>query len=226
MIPVLGVPILTEPDLLWRMLDSIDVPIGRTIIIDNGGVVPDLEAFNRDVELERPGRNLGVAASWNRIMAAAPDTPWWCIVNHDIVFAPGDLARLATHMEQEGGLALLGTFSAFGVDRGTIDLVGTFDENFHPAYFEDNDFDYRCRLAGVPMAGLPAGLAHEISSTLRSNGAFRDANMRTFPRNGEYFARKWGGSPYHEVYATPFNEGGDIRAWELDESRLAAQSWT
>ena len=36
MIPVVIVPILTGPQLLYRMLDSIDCPIARLVIIDNG----------------------------------------------------------------------------------------------------------------------------------------------------------------------------------------------
>jgi GT2 family glycosyltransferase len=230
MIPVLGVPILSEPKLLLRMLLSIDVPVGRTIVVDNGEVLdggPALPEYDHlNITVIRPGFNLGVAASWNTIIKAVPDAPWWAIVNFDLVFAPGDLARLAGHMEKEGGVALLGTFSAFGVDRGAIKRAGMFDENFHPAYYEDNDFDYRCRLAGVPMAGLPAGLSHDISSTLQSNPSFRDGNGRSFPKNADYFVRKWGGTPYHEVYATPFNAGGDIRSWQLDVDRLAAQRWT
>lgn len=231
MIPVLGVPILSEPKLLLRMLASIDVPVGRVVVVDNGdvvdGVIPALPEYDDlNISVIKPGHNLGVAASWNAIIKAVPDAPWWAIVNFDLVFAPGDLARLDEHMDKEGGVALLGTFSAFGVDRGAIKRAGMFDENFHPAYYEDNDFDYRCRLAGVPMAGLPAGLTHDISSTLQSSPSFRAGNMRSFPQNGDYFVRKWGGTPYHEVYTTPFNAGGDIRSWQLDVDRLAAQRWT
>lgn len=226
MIPVLGVPILSRPELLWRMLDSIDVAVGRIVVVDNGDVVSTPAAFDRDLLVVRPGSNLGVAASWNAIIKAVPDAAWWAIVNFDLVFAPGDLARLAEHMGKEGGVALLGTFSAFGVDRGAIKRAGMFDENFHPAYYEDNDFDYRCRLAGVPMAGLPAGLTHDISSTLQSSPSFREGNVRSFPKNADYFVRKWGGTPYHEVYTTPFNADGDIRSWQLDVDRLAAQRWT
>ena len=36
MIPVMIVPILTGPQLLYRMLDSIDAPIAHLVIIDNG----------------------------------------------------------------------------------------------------------------------------------------------------------------------------------------------
>jgi GT2 family glycosyltransferase len=225
MIPVLGVPILNRPDLLDKMLASIDVPVGRTVIVDNGEVVDSRDRAT----VICPGHNLGVAASWNLVIRTTPDAPWWAMVNFDLVFAPGDLARLAEHMDASigplGMVALLGTFSAFGIDRAAIDRAGLFDENLYPAYMEDNDFDYRCRLAGVPMAGLPAGLSHDISSTIRSSDAYRRENARTFPLNAAYYQEKWGGPPRSEVFTTPFNAGGDLRSWRLDLNRIAAQSW-
>ena len=228
MIPVLGVPVLNRPDLLYRMLDSIDTEVGQIVIIDNGGVASQ-STVNLNERVIRPGQNLGVAASWNFIIQATPLAKWWAIVNFDIVFAPGDLDRLAQHMDTttgpEGMVAALGTFSAFGVSREAINKAGWFDENFHPAYFEDNDFQRRCDLAGVRSMSLPAGLSHNISSTIASDNHLRDQNYRTFGENSDYYRRKWGGSPLNEEYPTPFNNGGDIRAWHLDIDRLARQTW-
>ena len=229
MIPVLGIPVLNRPDLLTKLFESIDVPVGRVLLIDNGDVVPPDEvasAAERGITTIRPGHNLGVAGSWNAIIRATPQAPWWMIANFDLEFAPGDLARLAEHMQTTGGVALLGGFSAFGVDRDAVRKVGFFDENFHPAYFEDNDFDYRCRLAQIPFVSLPAGMLHHISSTLMSSTHYQRRNAETFPANREYFQKKWGGQPYRETYTSPFNAGGDIRAWTLDIDRLADQIWT
>jgi hypothetical protein len=223
MIPVIGVPVLTHPDLLYSMLASVDTDVVRVYIVDNGGVV-DLARVCGDIYV--PGRNLGVAASWNNIISSNPDAPWWMITNFDVEFERGDLSRLSDHMDSVGGLALLPDFAAFGVSRSAIEAAGTFDENFHPAYFEDNDFYRRCLLAGVDVVGLPASTRHRRSSTLESSDALRQQNARTFPSNSAYFERKWGGPPHHEVFTTPFNAGGDIRSWQLDESRVAAQSWT
>ena len=228
MIPVLGVPVLSDPEVLYQMIDSIDVEVGRIVIIDNGGIVHQ-STMNPNERVIKPGCNLGVAGSWNLIMQVTPDAPWWCIVNFDIVFAPGDLERLAQHMEStdrsQGIVAALGTFSAFGVSRETINRAGWFDENFHPAYFEDNDFQYRCDLSGVRSSNLPAGLTHKISSTIANHTNYRDENYRTFPHNSDYYIRKWGGSPQHEKFTTPFDLGGDIRDWHLDIDRLSGQSW-
>ena len=220
-VPVLGVPILNRPDLLDKMLDSIDVTVGQIIVVDNGGVVSD----RPPTHVIRPGRNLGVAASWNLIIKSAPRAAWWFLPNFDVEFHPGDLARLAEHMDSVGGVALLPTFEAFALTSEAVERVGWFDENFHPAYFEDNDFDYRCRLSGVSLIGLPASTRHEASATIRSSSTFSLENARTYPANAAYYQRKWGGPQHQEVYTTPFNEGGDHRSWRLDISRLADQSW-
>lgn len=231
MIPVLGVPILTEPALMWEMLRSVDVEVDRLVIVDNSGegyYIPSLPEFDRfNVTYVRPGHNMGVAASWNAIIKTTSRAEWWAIVNHDVVFSAGDLARLEEHMDSAGGLAtMMGGFSIFGIDREVVARVGLFDENYVPAYFEDNDYDYRCRLAGVQMTGLPSGSTHRISSTLRSDPRFMEANKNTFLLNREYYISKWGGTPYQEMYDTPFNNGGDFRTWRLDIDRLADQSWT
>jgi len=222
-IPVLGVPCLNQPDMLDRMIESVDVKLGRLVIVDNGGVVAPGPGFH----VIQPGHNLGVGASWNLIIQANPAAPWWFITNDDIEFAPGDLARLAQAMDAASGplVALLGTFSAFGINRGAVRQAGWFDENFAPAYFEDNDFDYRCHLTGVEMIGLPAGLKHKISSTL-IGGRLHGRNNITFPRNHEYYVRKWGGPPRGERFKTPFDAGGDPRSWVLEIDRLVEQTWT
>lgn len=220
MIPVLGVPILTGPEMLDEMLASIDQPVGEIVVIDNGNVVGELNAT-----VIKPGFNLGVAASWNRIIAERPSAPWWAIVGYDVILAPGDLARLTNHMVSTGGLALLGGFNAFGLDHVALDRAGTFDENFHPAYFEDNDYDRRCQLVGVPLAALPSGLLHRTSSTISNNRTYSRENARTFPYNALYYKSKWGGPPRQERYETPFNEGGSVADWKLDPERLATQRW-
>jgi hypothetical protein len=220
MIPILGVPVLNRPDLLDEMLATIDTDIGRLIIIDNGGVVT-----RTDYEVHRPERNLGVAGSWNHILRI--DAPWWAIVNFDLTFGSGDLDHLASFMDEQTGpmVALLGTFSAFGINRQAIELAGYFDENFHPAYFEDNDFDYRCRMTGVDMKNLPSGLLHRTSSTIGSSPVYSRENARTFPYNARYYMDKWGGSPRHERFTTPFDSGVSPKHWEIDQARLDRLVW-
>ena len=225
MIPILGVPILTHPEFLWKMLATIDVTVGEIVVIDNGDCIHEVPDGTPPFTHVWPGYNMGVGASWNHIIKMRPRAPWWMTCGFDLEFAPGDLQRIIDHMEGTGGVALLQGFSAFALDRDAVRNVGLFDENFVPAYFEDNDYDYRCRLADVPFVGLPAGLSHKISSTLRSSKHYQDANQYSFPLNREYFRQKWGGSPYREVFTTPFDNGGSARDWTLNIDRLADQSW-
>lgn len=222
MIPVIGVPILRGPELLQELLGSVDVPVGRFLVIDNGNVVE--EPYSSHIEVIKPGRNLGVAASWNRIIELA--APEWCLIsNYDLTFAPGDLDRLTEAMAtDQPQVATLGTFSAFGINQAAVARAGTFDENFHPAYYEDNDFHYRCELTGTPMVHLPSALRHRVSSTIAAH-EYRVQNNRTFPENQAYYVRKWGSLPRYERFVTPFNRGGDPRIWTLDPDRIAAQQW-
>src|SRR5512146_1130159 len=92
---ILAIPALNRPDLLRRCVASID-PAWHVIVVDNspaGGIADGIE-----VEVIDVGRNLGVAASWNLVMKAHPDEPWWAFANVDTEFAPDDLDRLAREM--------------------------------------------------------------------------------------------------------------------------------
>ena len=47
----------------------------------------------------------------------------------------------------------------------------------------------------------------------------------TFAANRKRYLDKWGGEPYREKFATPFDAGGDFRDWRLDIDRVEAQRW-
>lgn len=221
-VPVLIVPVLNRLDLTERMLASLDIEVERTIIIDNSRD----GAASEGLEATRMYRNLGVSASWNLGMRLSPEAPWWFITNNDIAFAPGDLDRLARYMaEHPADIGMLQTPSAWGISRHALQAIGYFDENFHPAYFEDNDYVHRANLAGVHIEPLPAGLSHQTSSSISSDQRAHEENNRTFPLNCLYYIEKWGGMPGMERWTTPFARGGSIRDWHLDIDRLKTLSW-
>lgn len=224
MIPVLGVPILNRPELLAAMLSSIDESIEQLIVVDNGGVWEQ----QRDEHVLRPVQNLGCSASWNLIMKTTPQAPWWLIVNSDIEFAPGDLARLVQEVDPSTAAIYhqLG-FAAFVMTAPALDRVGYFDENFHPAYDEDIDMSRRCELAGVPRIQVEAHLSHVGSATIYANERYRALNGLTHPANDRYYARKWGGDKDGgETFDTPFNQGGHLGDWRVASERLRAMAWT
>jgi hypothetical protein len=220
MIPALIVPVL-RTDLVRRMLATVDEPVGITVIIDNGG---RLGAVDGAHVVTLP-TNLGVAASWNLGIKVTARAPWWAIVNDDVAFAQGQLATLAATVSQPGPrIAAFGGFHAFGINREALRRVGYFDENYHPAYVEDVDMEYRARLAEVPIVNL-GPIEHQGSATI-NEPEYRRQNARTYPANVEYHRRKWGGGVRSgDRFATPFDAGGPIGCWTLDPDRLAEQGW-
>lgn len=217
MIPKLICPTLNRPDLLVKMLASIDVPVGQIIIIDNGGMVPP------EIEAIRLPHNIGVAASWNLGITVSPRAPWWLIVNDDIEFGAGDLDAIAAEVETSD-IVLASQWSAFAITAEAIEKVGWFDPSFYPAYYEDNDYHRRAILAGVSVSFPATGITHHGSSVIKSDDHYRRQNDRTFTANKAYYISKWGGEPNHETFATPFNQGCDHVGVSI--RRLRDQAWT
>lgn len=202
MIPVLAVPILTRPDLLERMVASIDYPIGRLVVIDNGDCTNYFPlAKNPNVpviSIVRLPANLGVAGSWNLAIKATPFAPYWLIANFDIEWPSGSLARFAEEADPRK-LVLSGgapPWCAFAIGEALVAEVGLFDESLHPAYFEDDDYKRRVDAAGYPivLSGIP--VEHRNSSTLAAG--YGEKNVRTFDSNGAYFAAKLARDDYSE----------------------------
>ena len=233
MIPILGIPVLNRPDLLTACIASIDEPIGRLVIIDNsreGGMGDVAEAAKPDCIEElwvtEPPLNLGWTASVNFIIRTAPKAPWWCIVNADTTFAPGDLGRLAVAMDEPGARWVgISDWRAFGLNREAIERVGLWDESFFN-YCSDADYERRCQLADVPMVRLASESTHIGSVCYTGDTRYAAANARSYPLERDYYRRKWGGEPRDgERFATPFDRGGSVAEWTLDIERLAAEVW-
>ncbi len=106
-----------------------------------------------------------------------------------------------------------------------LNTVGYLDENFYPGYFEDNDYRYRQKLAGVTMSSFPLENTHITSSTLHSCKTFEERNQITFAKNFNYYVDKWGGFPDRELYQTPFDLGYPINYWHYDPKRTEDLRW-
>lgn len=100
-------------------------------------------------------------------------------------------------------------FSCFGISQACFEQVLYFDEGFYPAYFEDNDYHYRMRLAGIKAVcntGNPYW--HYGSRTKQANPELDEYIRYCYAQNREYYITKWGGEPGEETYKTPF-DGAD-----------------
>lgn len=232
MIPVLAFPVIGRFDLLERAIASIDHQVERLLVIDNSshGLGDAIEAVCPptvgDLCVTRPPSNLGFSGSVNHVIKTHPTASWWCIANADIVFGPGDLANLDRVMAEPGPKWVgINDWRVFGLSAAVVERVGFFDENFHPCYCEDADYEYRCSLAGVPWGAIPGTTTHERSVTIKE-ARYAARNAQTYPANRAYYREKWGGELRGgETFTTPFDRGGSVADWTLDLRRLRDQQW-
>lgn len=237
MIPCLGVLVLNRGDLLTRMVDSIDHPVERLCIVQNGqdpGVNEAIDRIRSDrnpnvaaIYLERPFRNMGVAPAWNSIIKSWPECRYWLISNNDTVFLPGDLRKYHETWEANQGsliAAANGAFSCFAVGPDVVAKVGLFDENVWPIYHEDVDYFVRMQRAGVRRISISSeiGYSNDGSWTIRSNDAYRASNGSTQASNQSYVEEKWGAMQENQ---TPWNHPTrDLRDWWYDPYRRRRHS--
>ena len=112
----------------------------------------------------RYSMNLGCATGYNNPVLFVPSAPWWLIANSDIAFPPGKLHAIGQSMHHVlftprrtpagihffnfiygRGSSQDNKFSIFALTAASVARVGLFDENFFPAYYEDNDYENRIR---------------------------------------------------------------------------------
>jgi len=192
MLPVMIVPVLSRHDILDRMIKSINYPIRELVIIDNGAKTHSWEpTWNQWISkiwhLKMPN-NLGVAGSWNLGIKSTPMADYWVISNFDVEWG-GDSLKMFQELSRANKLLLSNgspEWCAFSVGYKVLDEIGLFDESFHPAYFEDTDFERRLKNKGgdleIERSFIP--VAHDNSSTLKSG--FQQINDLTFVNNASY----------------------------------------
>ena len=216
----LGVPVLSRYDLLERLIASAEdgaVKPHRYLIVDNGGrldtkssSIARAVARGATVSVLSPGRNLGVAASWNAILREAHPRYATVISNDDVTLGPRTLEWLYSKdaidrhdfIIAEGGHHANG-WCLFLQAPSCAEKVGFYDENFYPAYYEDTDYHRRMTLAGIEPFRLPTDHAYEGWATIKLEG-YGGPTYRGQQRNLDYYTRKWGGPPGEEKVVAAF----------------------
>lgn len=223
---ILGIPTLTGAERVRAIVEDVvfrNADVHRFVIVDNGhqglGEARWLSELPVDTHVVTPPMNLGVAASWNLMLREAAERHATLIVaNDDVTFTPSAIGRLADRVDQnaQGTRFLVSgpraqVFSFWAVNaRLAVREVGYFDEQFYPAYYEDNDYEHRMRLAGwsidhVPPADL--GFAHTGGQTTKDLDPARQAWLRgCHERSGRLYRAKWGGGPpLGELFEKPYD---------------------
>jgi len=106
----------------------------------------------------------------------------------------------------KGNLGVAGSWnywSAFLMNRWIYEKVGGFDTNFKKCFFEDNDYAYRLKLAGVNIR-----YEDQLNAEIYRNSQTiqKDPLLGGYIENKEYYIKKWGGIPEQETFKSPFNE--------------------
>lgn len=228
MIPVLGIALYNRRDLLQRCLDSVDFPVKRLIVVNNGNEslhelkVPDaIQMWD-----EKVGQgNIGCAGGWNYLQNAAfhiHRQDYLLLCGNDVAWAPGDLQRMhQTVVDFPEADYVFGnhSFSNFIIKKSGFQKCRWFDENFIYGYYEDSDMWQRVireKALAIHAAGLFAH--HEGSATIKSDRKLEHSMKDIFRQNATYYAKKWGcpvGSAGQETFATPFNQGGGLHDWAI-----------
>jgi len=162
-----------------------------------------------------PNENLGVAGSWNvgarRVLDQNLD--WLVICSAACRFgAPHgqDWLDALDAAQHDGAVAVEAAhgigWHLIAFSRQLIERVGLFDENFYPAYFEDNDYSWRIKCAydlsppywpKVSVDVAIAGFRHGIDL-----GGAQPARVED---QLSYYREKWGGAPGDEKFTRPWN---------------------
>lgn len=217
----LVIPTLTRYDRLEAMLDSVASSTSKPdqiIVIDNGRKLlykPFLFRHN-NIDIYIPQSNLGVAGSCNQALRMVKD--WWFHCNDDVELEEHLIERMKAAVEEGDAMMYIpdygvgSAFSVFMMHKSITDVIGWWDENFFPIYFEDNCFGYRMNLAGVKRKVVEGcKYHHHTSSTIK--GLPEDQQRLhhdNFRKLQEYYINKWGGPPEQEKYSRPFDGGSVI----------------
>lgn len=98
-------------------------------------------------------------------------------------------------------------FSCFLISREGHERY-PFDENFQPAYHEDNDLHRRMLLAGdgSKIFGVNLPFLHYGSRTINRSPEVAQRFSKGFAHSRAYYQRKWGGGIGSETYRVPFDQ--------------------
>lgn len=90
------------------------------------------------------------------------------------------------------------SFSCFMISKEAFEHIGDFDEEFKPAYFEDNDYLERAwKLHYNPQQLLHTVCYHNPQTTVKTDRELAEAYPTFMQKNLERFKEKWGKVPDH-----------------------------
>jgi GT2 family glycosyltransferase len=208
----IGIPTLNRADLLIPSLEAYakDFDGIKIYIVDNGNQIELFNWLNQvdnpNHEVVFPSENLGVAKSWNTLLDSIYKEHEYALILNDDIYLGLHKNYIENLIERYQSQVLLTNpidWCVFLMPKSTYIEHGKFDEQFYPAYCEDNDYVYRLKLKGQKVFKTPDLIpkVHRASMTLE-----RDYTLQTaYHENKEKYIEKWGGAPDFELFKKPYN---------------------
>ena len=197
----IGIPTLNRADLLEESLKKyvVDFPHTPILIRDNGP-----QALTKYPLVQQIGEvvgNMGVAASWNLLCTSIFNIgcSHAIILNDDVYWgkAERDVNDFLAKYPDKSFYVTPMDWCNFIMPKKTFQQIGGFDEQFFPAYFEDNDYTYRLKLKGMSAYKHPFLLPYVYRQSMTME---RDVSVRNaYYLNKKRYIAKWGGVPTCET---------------------------
>jgi GT2 family glycosyltransferase len=204
----IGIPTLNRLDLLHPALLFYlrDLPTTKIFVVDNGQQGISTKVKHPNLFVTENEANVGVATSWNMLCDAIfKDHDYAIILNDDIYWGRKEY-EIDNLLTNHNNPLFCSTqdWCAFIIGKKVFNKVGRFDEDFYPAYYEDNDYTYRMRLMGMSVFKIPFmnPFMYETSQTLEREPSLRQLILE----NKQRYIKKWGGEPTKEKFKTPYNK--------------------
>jgi len=202
-----GIPTINRADLLNEALVKYAKcwPTMKVFILDNGNQKIVTQSPNQKVFTSNI--NMGVAASWNFLAEKAFSEGYFRILMlNDDIELDRDEKEIRAKLDKYPDHTLVvqdGTWCSFMLPKVVYDLVGPFDEDFYPAYFEDNDYAYRVKLNShteMETHTILNPTLYRNSMTIKKDPTLN----KKFQDNEKRFIAKWGGKPSKETFKKPY----------------------
>lgn len=205
---VVVIPTINRADLLNEALEKYfeDFKETHIAICDNGK--QDIITREENFMIYRPENNLGVSASWNMLIDYADkiNATHVLVLNDDIYLGRTE-HEVKMIIKNNPSADFINSFQNWCSFILKVDMwkkIGKFDEEFYPAYFEDNSFDYKMTLVNAEKAwtSFLDPIVYRNSMTIAKDPTL---NQR-FAQNRQLYIDMWGGIPTQEKYKTKFNK--------------------
>jgi GT2 family glycosyltransferase len=205
----IGIPTLNRFDLLHPALlfyTRNDFPNTKIYIIDNGKQGIESQIKHPNIVVKEMEKNVGVATSWNLLCDMIFEQNDYALILNDDVYLgrkEWELDNLLSNFKKPFYVTIQ-DWCSFVLPKKTFKNVGRFDEEFYPAYYEDNDYAYRMSLQGYKPFEIPFlnPFLYQASQTIEKEPKIREL----IESNKQRYIQKWGGLPKKEKFKKPFNK--------------------